>query len=154
MDHRTHDDTAEWLPPRGSVTRVRNAGGADATVTPPETDIVFEGGGDENKYDENFPAPGNFNNSPSSPPPGSRGSYLAPDPPSPLPRVTAWYGACCQIHAFEITRETILTHWRRMDESGQFDAIREEVARGAGGDPEGGSASGGENGNHLKWKYP
>ena len=133
MNKSSHGDTAEWLPPRGSATRLKNAGGADATVTPPETDVVLEGGGDENKYE----------------------SYPPPEPPSPLPRVTAWYGACCQVHAFEITRETILTHWRRMDELGQFDAIREEVARGAGGNnPEGGSAAGGENGNHLKWKYP
>jgi glutathione S-transferase len=59
--------------------------------------------------------------------------------PSPLPRVTAWYRECCEIPAFQAVRETILAHWRKMDELGMFDPIRQEVKDGA---------------EEFKWKYP
>lgn len=58
---------------------------------------------------------------------------------SPLPRVTAWYRECLDMPAFAKVRETILTHWREMDELGLFDPIRQEVKKGAA---------------EYKWKYP
>lgn len=135
---------SRWVPPGPSYT--------SRPPPPPEIGVVLEGGDEHDENHENHENHGTLgkdgdesgDENGEAITQGGTGSGR-----SPLPRVTAWYGGCCEIHAFENNREAILTHWHRMDERGQFDAIREEVKRGGGNRDESEEGAG-----DFKWKYP
>lgn len=154
---------SRWVPPRGPNT--------SQPPPPPEVGVVLEGGdehveeedheihGKSEKHENrgNRESRGNFGDNGDVESVDENGEALkqgggstGSDERSPLPRVTAWYGGCCEIRAFENNREAMLTHWLRMDERGHFDAIREEVRR-SGGNRDG---SGKGPGEIFKWKYP
>jgi hypothetical protein len=94
-----------WAPSPSRPPRRGNAAPSNAVPTP-EIGVVLEGGDEHEPTGDCGGGSGGGTTSSSSA--GNRFET------SPLPRVTAWYGACCEIPAFARTRERILTHWHKM----------------------------------------